>query len=216
MISRDTTGLNSGNSYSQTPELNIDGSLIYFASSASNVSPITDSNGSAIDLFVFDGTSVNVVARKDTTSRYTGQIEVDTVFSLSDDGRLVSYSSRANGMVDDSHTAGYWHSYIFDSATTENERVSVSDLGVPGDSDSYYPSVSGDGRYVAFETNASNLGPDDTGLTDIYVRDRLAGTTTRVSVTPAGSQADFSSYRPTISNDGAWSLFDRMQPISMV
>ncbi len=184
LISRDSTGSNSGNSYSQTPVLDSDGSLVYFDSSASNISPITDANGSAIDVFVFDGISVDVVAKKDTTSRYTGPNSIDSVFSLSDDGQFVAYSSVDNGMVDDTHTAGYWHSYVFDLTTTENERVSVNSLGVPGDYHSYYPSMSGDGRYIAFETQASNLGPDDTGVYDIYIRDRVAGNTTRVSVTP--------------------------------
>src|SRR5690349_7429247 len=65
------------------------------------------------------------------------------------------------------------------------------------------PAVSGDGRFVAFQSRAANLVPGDTnGATDVFVRDRLLGTTTRVSVASDGGQAAGSSFSPSISADG--------------
>ena len=68
------------------------------------------------------------------------------------------------------------------------ELVSLSSAGVQGDQDSEAPSISSDGRFVAFASFAENLVPGDTNLTaDIFVRDRLLGTTERVSVSSRGT-----------------------------
>src|SRR4028119_292088 len=81
--------------------------------------------------------------------------------------------------------------------------VSVDSAGNQGNSDSYTPSVSADGRFVAFSSDASNLVPGDTNNNnDIFVRDTLTNTTTRVSVDSAGNQANTYSNSPSISADG--------------
>lgn len=69
-------------------------------------------------------------------------------------------------------------------------------------------SASSDGRYVAFESTASNLVPDDTnGVTDVFLRDRVAGTTRRISLTAAGTQSDCASTAPRITPDGRYVVF---------
>src|SRR5918997_7019942 len=74
------------------------------------------------------------------------------------------------------------------------ELISLSTEGVQGDQDSEVPSISSDGRFVAFASFAENLVPGDTNLTaDIFVRDRVLGTTERVSVSSRGAQADGTS-----------------------
>ena len=71
------------------------------------------------------------------------------------------------------------------------ELVSQSSAGVQGDNDSELPAVSSDGRYVAFVSFAENLVPGDTNRsTDVFVRDRVLGTTERVSVSSSGRQGD--------------------------
>src|SRR6188474_2237255 len=71
------------------------------------------------------------------------------------------------------------------------QRVSLQSTGSQGNGGSFDSSISPDGRYVAFLSLASNLVPGDTnGVKDIFLRDRLTGTTERVSVDSAGVQAD--------------------------
>src|SRR5919204_6943340 len=95
------------------------------------------------------------------------------------------------------------------------ELDSVSTAGVQGDRDSELPAVSADGRYVAFVSLSDNLVPGDTnGTADVFVRDRLTGTTERVSVSSTGAQANRDSGLlngmggPSISADGRYVAFD--------
>src|SRR5215510_13240353 len=68
-------------------------------------------------------------------------------------------------------------------------RISVDSSGLQANNSSKRVSISGDGRFVAFESDASNLIPGDTnGSTDIFIRDRQTGVTTRVSVTQSGAE----------------------------
>jgi len=88
------------------------------------------------------------------------------------------------------------------------ERVSVDSAGAQGNNSSEYPSISADGRYVAFQSSASNLVAGDTNLaTDIFVRDRQTNTTTRVSLDSAGAQGNNNSREPSISGDGRYVTF---------
>ena len=76
-------------------------------------------------------------------------------------------------------------------------RVSVGPGGTQSDNDSWGPAVSGDGRFVAFASAASNLVEGDTNAAwDVFVRDRETGTTTRISVSTEDVQGDADSYEP--------------------
>jgi Tol biopolymer transport system component len=93
-------------------------------------------------------------------------------------------------------------------AEVSSSRVSVASDGGQGNSHSDSPSISGDGRYVAFTSYASNLVPDDTNeVQDVFVHDRRTGKTRRVSVASNGEQADKSSTSPCISADGRFVAF---------
>ena len=127
--------------------------------------------------------------------------------STSADGRYVAFESWAANLVpgDTNLTRDV---FVRDRQTGTTERVSVSSLGVQGNFDSYGPAISADGRYVAFESEATNLVPGDTnGLTDAFVRDRLTGVTERVSVSSLGTQGDDSTYDLSISADGRYVAF---------
>ncbi len=96
--------------------------------------------------------------------------------SLSADGRYVTFVSRANNLVPGDNN-GTDDIFVFDRTTGTIERVSVSDAGVEGNDSSFSPALSADGRYVTFESRASNLVPgDNNGATDIFVYDRTTGT----------------------------------------
>ena len=88
-------------------------------------------------------------------------------------------------------------------------RVSVDSAGNQANSDSYTPSIWADGRFVAFESDASNIVPGDTNSSrDIFVRDTLTNTTTRVSLDSAGNQGKSSSSRASIWADGRFVAFN--------
>src|SRR5689334_8574738 len=88
-------------------------------------------------------------------------------------------------------------------------RVSVANDGAEGDGDSYEPSISADGRYVAYTSNASNLAPDDTnGHADIFLFDSISHTTTLISRAIGGAQADGDSSGATISDNGRYVTFE--------
>jgi Tol biopolymer transport system component len=124
--------------------------------------------------------------------------------STSTDGRYVAYSTDAETASPDADHGVY----VLDTTAGTRELVSVATDGAIGDDWSSNPAISGDGRYVAFESDADNLVAGDTNdATDVFVRDRVARTTTRVSLGPKGLEADASSYDASISSDGRYVAF---------
>jgi TolB protein len=94
------------------------------------------------------------------------------------------------------------------AASYRTDRVSVSGTGRQADDAVNAGDLSGDGRYVVFESGATTLVPGDTnGVFDIFLRDRRAGTTTRLTVAPGGRQTDGDSFAPVISTDGRFVAF---------
>src|SRR6185436_17337149 len=82
-------------------------------------------------------------------------------------------------------------------------RASVDSNGAQGNDSSFeLPSISSDGRFVAFASDATNLVPGDTnGFSDIFVRDRQSGLTVRASVDSGGAESNFHCRKPSISAD---------------
>ena len=127
--------------------------------------------------------------------------------SISRDGNLVAFRSLADNLVQDDRNVAS-DIFVHDRRTGVTRRVSVNlDLD-EGNEDSFAPAISGDGRYVAFESTASNLVAGDTnGVADIFVTDLVTGLTDRVSVASDGRQADLEPYGPSISDDGRFVAF---------
>src|SRR3989440_5054627 len=127
--------------------------------------------------------------------------------SISADGRFVAfYSSAANLVGGD--TNGARDVFVLDRKTGKTTRVSVDSHGAQGNGDSEGPSISTDGRFVAFYSLASNLVAGDTnGVRDVFVRDRKTGKTTRVSVNSHGAQTKRQSIVRSISADGRFVAF---------
>jgi len=135
---------------------------------------------------------------------------------ISDDGRYIVYSSSASNLVgDDTNEAG--DIFVYDQQTGTNERISVASDGTQGDAGSGDQSISGDGRFVAFTSNATNLVTGDTnGRADVFVRDRVARTITRVSVNSGGGEADRGARDSSISSDGRFVSFSSFSTNLMV
>ena len=114
-----------------------------------------------------------------------------------------SRSTRTRRTSSHGDTNGARDVFVRDLQTGETTRVSVSSSGAEANGDSFAPALSSDGRYVAFSSAASNLVDGDTNdANDIFIRDRQANTTTRVSVGFDGSQANGGSDQPSLSGDG--------------
>jgi len=121
---------------------------------------------------------------------------------VSADGRFSAMLSSIGLTPGD--TNGVHDVYVYDRLTETFERVSVAADGGLANGASERPSISGDGRYVAFASAATNLVPGDTnGAVDVFVRDRQTGTTVRASVGPGGAQVNGTSREPVLSADGS-------------
>jgi Tol biopolymer transport system component len=127
--------------------------------------------------------------------------------ALSADGRYVAFQSSASNLVaDDSN--GFIDVFVHDRQSGETALVSMASGGTQGNQRSSNPTISGDGRYVAFVSYASNLVTGDTNnVGDIFVHDRQSGQTNRVSVASGGGQANDESIGPVITADGRYVAF---------
>ena len=132
-----------------------------------------------------------------------------TAPSNSSDGRYVAFESQADNLVA-GDVLGFIDIFVRDRQTSTTTRVSVDSGGAEGSGDSNSPSISGDGRHVAFESNANDLvAVDINPLSDLFVRDLLGVTTTLVSVDSAGNQDPIpsSSSSPSLSSNGRYVAF---------
>jgi len=122
--------------------------------------------------------------------------------AISGDGRFAAFYSDASNLVA-GDTNDLRDVFVNDRQTGETTRMSVDSSGAEANDDSFAPAISADGRFVTFSSAATNLVAGDTnGVDDVFVRDRQAGTTTRVSLAPGGAEANGGSYSPSISADG--------------
>lgn len=128
--------------------------------------------------------------------------------SISADGRFVAFTSRASNLVP-GDTNNRDDVFVLDRETEEITRVSVSSAGIQSwGGHSSYPSISADGRYVAFESTATEFHPRDRNSSvDIFVHDRVLATTTRVSVSSSGEEANRGSEQASISGNGRYVAF---------
>ena len=126
---------------------------------------------------------------------------------LTPDARYVAFESTATNLVA-GDTNGMTDVFVRDLVLGTNVRVSVDSAGVQANGASVNARISADGRYVAFESEATNLVAGDTNLSaDVFVRDLLAGTTTRVDVSSGGVQANSDARMCSISADGRFVCF---------
>jgi Tol biopolymer transport system component len=203
LVSKSSAGV-VGDSYSSYPSLSSDGRYVVFESAATNL-VAGDTNG-MYDVFVRDRTTgtTTLVSKSSTGEIGNGY---STAPFISADGRYVVFDSYATNLVA-GDTNGMSDVFVRDRQTGTTTLVSKSSTGVLGSGNSYYASISADGRYVAFYSYAVNLVTGDTnGVEDIFVRDRQTGTTTRVSKSSAGVEGDGDSIYPSISADGRYVVF---------
>jgi tricorn protease-like protein len=197
-VSMDSAGTQ-GNHDSGWPSISADGRYVAFQSYASNLVPGDTNNAS--DVFVHDR-QTGQTSRVSMDSAGTQGNNESLYLAISADGRFVAFQSYASNLVPgDTNNAP--DVFVHDRQTGQTTRASVSSSGAQGNSGSDWPSISADGRFVAFLSYASNLVPGDTNdVRDIFVHDRQTGQTTRASVSSSGDQGNSESNSPSISADG--------------
>lgn len=200
-----------GNGRSWHPAISADNRYIVFSSEASNLVS-NDTNGSP-DIFVHDRLTKKTRRVNVTSDGKQSEPTWQSHSTISSNGRYVAYTSQANNLVPGDNNKAY-DVFVYDLKTKKTSLISVSSDGEQHAGDGAYshwgglPSLSGDGRYVAFWSNASNLVDGDTnGIGDIFVHDRNTKTTTRVNVSSKGVQANRDSKYLKLSDNGRYVAF---------
>ena len=199
-VSVATGGIEAGGGDSYALSISGDGRYVAFQSYATNL--VTGDTNGIEDIFVYDR-QTNTTQRISVGSNGTQSTGGDSYApSISSDGRYVAFGSSSTNLVT-GDTNGIEDIFVYDRQTNTSQPVS---LPIGGRQDNHYSgsaSISSDGRYVAFDSGASNLVTGDTNRTsDVFVYDRQTNTTQRVSVATDGTQANNYSYYPSISSDG--------------
>jgi Tol biopolymer transport system component len=187
------------------PCISDNGRYVAFLSAADDLIP----GATGWQVYVYDRqTSQMLLASADSAGVPGDNTSSGSMPRFSADGRLVVFQSTSSNLVPgDVNPAS--DIFVHDLQTGQTSLVSVNSSGQQANGTCINTTISKDGRYVAFASNATNLVPGDTnGFFDAFVRDRVAGRTTRVSVSSVGFEGDGDSYHPTISADGRFVAFE--------
>lgn len=203
-VSLSTAGAQA-NGHSDHPALSPDGRFVVFESDGTAL--VTADSNNKRDIFLRD-LQTSVTTRVSISSS-GAQAKLDCYApAVSSTGRYVAFETAAKELVSGDNN-GNSDIFVRDTQTGTTTRVSVTSAGAQGNGNSNRPSISADGRYVAFVSAATNLVAGDTnGVADIFVRDRQVNITTRVSVATAGTQSNGLSTFLAISGDGRYVTFD--------
>ncbi|MBL7008489.1 MAG: PD40 domain-containing protein [Planctomycetes bacterium] len=202
-VSESTLGVEANN-LSTRPAISADGNCVAYRSLASNL--VANDFNLIDDVFVRDLTTGVTERLSLSTAGVEGNATSDRP-TISGDGTRVAFWSDADNFVpgDLPLTRDI---FMRDRVNAETILISISTLGLPGNGPSSRPSISLDGRFVAFTSDASDLVAGDTNLAgDVFVRDTLLGTTERVSVATGGGQSNALASVPSISGDGRFVAF---------
>jgi Tol biopolymer transport system component len=173
-----------------------------------SIRPVNDDQNTTFDVFIYDRqTQPTPVVQRVSRLSNDNQLDADSRRpDLSQDGRIVAFMTYSELIPGDGNNRP--DIVVRDRHTGLLEVISINPGGTTGNGNSFGPTVSGDGRFVAFRSEADDLVPGDSnGHWDIFVRDRIDGTTERVSLSSSGEQADHHSAEPSISDDGRFIVF---------
>jgi len=197
------------NGASRAASISGDGRYVAFTSAATNLTDGPDPNGLIEDVYVADTASMTFCRVGTGVSDSLRTSSSSFTPSLSENGRFVAFSSTVPLDPAGRSKTRLINTYLHDLQTGVTTRVSVSASGGAPDGSSYSAATSGDGRYVAFVSEATNLVKrrDRNTLADVYVRDTVANVTELVSATPSGYAGNGPSVHPALSGDGRFVVF---------
>jgi Tol biopolymer transport system component len=169
LVSMSTSGVQ-GNATSYLSAISADGRFVAFTSGASNL--VAGDTNAHEDIFVRDRTGATTERVSVDSAGAQGNHDSWYSPSISADGSVVVFQSFAWNLVA-GDTNGYWDVFVRDRTSGITERANVATGGAEANARGYYSAVSADGRFVAFDSQASNLVAGDTnGYYDVFVRDR--------------------------------------------
>jgi Tol biopolymer transport system component len=199
-----------GNSYQ--PTISANGRFVVFTSTADDL--VAGDDNDKPDVFERD--LARGITRRVSVASHGGQADgPSSNASVSGDGRYVTFASTSSNLVGHQATAAE-EVYVHDTASNLTNVISVSSSGRRQNAAVASPftqvsSISGDGRYVAFDSDATNLTRGGSNEhTNVYVRDRTLRRTALVSVSSTGGEGDNDSFSPAISPDGHFVIFDSL------
>lgn len=192
-----------GNSY--TPSIAASSRLMAFASEAGDL--VADDTNGHSDVFVRDRLTGTLLCISRSVTGATGNSGSGSP-AISADGRYVAFASEASDLVP-GDTNEFSDIFVYDLRGGTLERVSVSSAGLQADLPCHQPTISGDGRMVAFESYSKVLAqPTHEGVGEIFVRDRVAGTTFIASAPGGQVTSNGTSGNPHLSRDGRRVAFE--------
>jgi hypothetical protein len=191
---------------STRPALSRTGLLVAFASRATNL--VDGDDNDARDIFV-KHRDTGAITQVSVSSTGVMADEDSNLPSIDGSGAYVVFESFATNLVPGDTNR---HRDVFLHRTTTGTTTRISRAGsTQADGDSGDPVVSGNNRFVAFTSQATNLVPGDTnGVNDIFVADRITGAVSRVSVRTDGGQANGGSFHAAISHDGRYVAYSSL------
>lgn len=199
-----STALAEANNNSFLPALNEDGKIVVFHSFANNL--VGGDTNNVLDVFVRHRQTGETTRVSVSTGGVQGN-KLSRAGDLDHEGRLVAFESDATNLVT-GDTNAKRDIFVRDRQADSTTRVSVATGGGQVNGDSFNAAFSGDGRFVAFDSVATNLIVGDTNnVSDVFVHDRQTGQTTRVSVATGSVQANGGSFAPALSTDGRFVVF---------
>ena len=207
LVTANLSGTNSANEYSEMPRISTDGRFVAFVSYSTNlVAGVTNSYGN-----IYQRDTVAGITRLISVSTNGTTIGNDDAYDLemTPDGRFIVFESWSTNLVMNDLNGFSVDVYLRDTNNATCELISVNGAGTgSANGESYDAAVSGNGRYVAIESEATDLGPADAnGLNDVYVRDRNTASNYLCSVALGGGSGDSASFDPVISSNGVIVLF---------
>jgi VCBS repeat-containing protein len=199
-----------GDRDSERPSLSGDGRLLAFQSGATNFDP--NDGDFVLDVFVRDlETNVNTLVSRASGAGGAPADEHCEAAAISTNGRFVAFESRASNL--DPDDADHMFDVMVRDLQTDTTMLVSRASGATGaksNGESFDIALSGDGRFAAFDSAATNLSPDDGDANqDVYVRDLQANTTTLVSRATgvSGAKSNGSAALPAVSDDGRFVAF---------
>lgn len=192
-----------GFSYSSYPSISDDGRFVVFQS----LIGLNPEDYWHVDIYLKDTVTGEIKWISSNNSGIGGNADSSHP-SISANGQYVTFHSYASNLVSGDNGAPFNDVFVKDMTTGTIAGVSKNSLGAWGDSASSFPSVSADGRYIVFQSAASNLVPGDiNSYTNIFVKDMETGGISLVSTDSSGNPGNFYSQKPDISADGRFVSF---------